>query len=93
MEQTPKSITGASSYYRVCASGCGGAIKRSADEAWQSWERAVKREYGYYDSDMGTAQAAHSPAVAVGTTRRAVQDADISDAYGRRVGKGEWNWL
>ena len=77
------------SYYRVIGSGLVGDVARSGDAAWESFFQAGRRQYGYQRSDLGTAIAAHSACLIEATSRRAAEDADVSETYGTIDG-GEW---
>ena len=78
-------------WFRVIGSGLNGGPARSAEDAWTSYELAGRRKYGYRACDQGTSRAAHSARLVAGTTRRAVESADISEGSGA-CGGGMW-WL
>lgn len=78
-------------YYRiVCFGMTDGAVQDSPTAAWASWERLARRQ-GYEEHQMGEVQAIHSARMVVATTRRAAEDADVSESGGE-VGKGRW-WV
>ena len=78
-------------YYRVIGMGLNGAVCDTPERAWDSFYRNGRSEYGYAHHDDGTARAAHSARLAVATTRRAADAADISSTGGS-VGRGRW-WV
>ena len=78
-------------WYRVIGV-VSGAVKRDPEAAWESFYRRAPECNGtYWNSNRGTAVAANSARLIEATTKRAAQDADISQAGGR-VGKGEWRY-
>lgn len=78
-------------WFRVVGAGLSGPARRTEAAAWNAYQRAGKRAFGYEPHQQGTSVAAHSARLACGTTRRAVDDADPSKTRGR-VGRGEW-WI
>jgi hypothetical protein len=77
-------------WYRVIGFGnFSGPARRSVEEAWESWENTMKRRYGIGADEMGSAKNAGSCCLVEGTTRAAVEDADVSLTNGR-FKKGEW---
>ena len=81
----------AARWFRVIGSGLNGGPARSAEDAWTSYELAGRRDYGYRTCEQGTSRAAHSARLVAGTTRRAVESADIGEGSGA-CGRGMW-WL
>lgn len=65
-----------------------GPARRSPREAEAAWERRMMAR-GYQAHELGTAWRAGSCRLVAGTTRRAVEDADVSRLRGS-VGNGEW---
>jgi hypothetical protein len=63
--------------------GAGGAAKRTPEAAWASALRGVP------EWDIGSYRARHHLMLVEGTTRAAVESADVSRARGRHK-RGEW---
>lgn len=77
-------------WFRVVgAGGLSGAAKRTPEEAWRSFDRVAMRR-GWREDQLGSAAAAASAQLVAGTTRRAVQEADVSRVCGE-VGRGAWS--
>lgn len=78
-------------WFRVVGYGLSGSAKKTPNEAWRSFYRAARRA-GWEEHDFLSAVAATSAMIVGGTTRRAVEDADVSRTSGT-VGKGKWEAL
>jgi hypothetical protein len=65
--------------------GAGGCAKRTPEEAWASPLRGVP------EWDIGSYRRRHHLMLVEGTTRAAVEDADVSRTHGRYK-RGEW-WM
>lgn len=71
-------------YYRVIgASGYLGPVKESPEEAWQAFY------HRWFLRTRGNIDGLSTPVLIGATTRRAAEDADISQVNGR-VGRGRW---
>lgn len=83
-------------YYRVVGvGGHSGPVRDDADDAIEAWQAAMRRR-GYpehqLDFSSGDAATVGRVRLAVGTTRRAAEAADVSD-IGGTAGRGEWRWV
>jgi hypothetical protein len=65
--------------------GAGGAAKRDPEAAWDSALRGVP------ECDHGSYRARHHLRLVEGTTKAAVEAADVSRSHGRHK-RGEW-WM
>lgn len=82
------------SWFRVLCEGKApsGPIRRTRKEAIDAWFKGAERA-GWYNHVTGDNNTRHIfKALACGTTRRAVEAADISGIDGGLVGTGAW-WL
>ena len=76
-------------WYRIVGFGLDGFAHRSIEAAWNSYDYAGHRAYGYARPDRGTSIVAHSAVLVEATTWRAADAADVSRLHGT-VGRGEW---
>ena len=66
-------------WYKVLAAGAqDSAVKRTENEAWESWQKRVVQKFPYAEQDMGTAIAAHSARCVEFATKDEAKRADIS---------------
>lgn len=75
-------------YRYIGAGGHSGPARKTWEEASDAWDKAMIRK-GYDASSLGTADAAGSCRMAAGTTKSAVEDADVSEYSGRNA-HGKW---